>query len=244
MFQVGMPAEIPDAKTQVTLGTLIPSIWLAWDKFFGAPPAHKESVWLLVAQIQLETGLKYCHNWNLGNVKSVEGDGHDYQFYACNEILPVATAQKYAQQSPDTAKVTSVRSDGKAIIWFYPKHPGCRFRAFKTLDDGAFDHLKLLARRFDKAWPEIIEGDVVGYSQKLRQQGYYTADEASYTNTLKGCMKIAAKAPVDYASLPFLGEHEKERLKGLVANSIQNLLFENEHPSMWPEVDEDDKPIA
>jgi hypothetical protein len=183
--------------------------------------------------------------FNIGNVKSTEGDGKDYQFYACNEILSLASAQKYAKQSPDTAKITSVRDDGKAIIWFYPKHSGCRFRAFKTLDDGAFDYLKLLARRFDKAWPEIIEGDVKGYAHQLRVQNYYTADEASYTHTLEGCVKIAAKAPVDYSVLPFLGEGEKNRLKGIVANSIQNLLFENEHPSMWPNVDDEDKtPVA
>jgi hypothetical protein len=240
-----MAEELASTRTPVKTEDLIVAIWKSWEQFFGAPPAHKESVWILIAQWGLETGWgKSCYCWNLGNVKSTEGDGHDYQYYKCNEILPLATAQKYAQQSPDTAKITQVRSDGKAIIWFYPNHPGCRFRAFKTLEEGAFDHLKLLARRFDKAWPEIIEGDVVGYSQKLRQQGYYTADEASYTNTLKGCMKMAAKAPVDYDSLPFLGEHEKDRLKGLIANSIQNLLFEGEHPSMWPNVDEDDKPIA
>jgi len=210
--------KLPAVKTPIATVELIPALWNAWNTFFGAPPAHRESIWILTAQWGLETGWgKACYQYNLGNVKSVEGDGHDYQYYTCNEILPLAQAQRYATKSPATAKITTVRSDGKAVIWFYPEHPGCRFRAHKSLDEGVMDHLRLLVRRFDRAWPEIVEGDVTGYAHALRQQGYYTADEASYTKTLQGCVKIAAKAEVDYDSLPFLGQTEKDRLKGVIA---------------------------
>ena len=234
-----MVEKLPAVKTPVPTAELIPALWYAWTKFFGAPPVHRESIWILTAQWGLETAWgKQCYNWNLGNVKSYEGDSHNYQFYACNEILSLAQAQKYVAKNPDTAKITTVRKDGKAIIWFYPEHSGCRFRAHKSLDEGVLDHLRLLVRRFDKAWPEIIEGDVVGYSRALRAQGYYTADEASYTKTLQGCVQIAAKAEVDYDALPFLGEHEKDQLNGIIALTASQML--GPVPHTHQDVDEDD----
>lgn len=237
-----MPIRIPATKTPVSTTDLILSLWSAWTKFFGAPPVNRESIWILTAQTGLETGwMRHCYNWNLGNVKSREGDGYDYQFYACNEILSLVQAQKYVTKDPHTAKITTVRSDGKAIIWFYPDNPGCRFRAHQNLQEGALDHLRLLVRRFEKAWPEVIEGDIRGYSHALRLQGYYTADEASYTKTLEGCFKIASKAIVDYDNLPFLGEHEKDYLKGIIAHTADSIL-RGEFPEEVRHLPDDDVP--
>ena len=239
-----MAERLPAVKTPTPVADLIQALWAAWIKFFGVPPANRESIWILTAQTGLETGwMSQCYGWNLGNVKSREGDGYDYQFYACNEILSLAQAQKYVAKDPTTAKVTTVRSDGKAIIWFYPDNPGCRFRAHQSLHEGALDHLRLLVRRFEKAWPEVIEGDVRGYSHALRLQKYYTADEASYTKTLEGCFKIAAKAVVDYDSLPFLGEDEKDRLKGIIAHTADSIV-RGEFPEVrqLPDEDDDDLP--
>ncbi len=240
-----MAEKLPAVKTPITAAELIPALWRAWERFFGVPPVKRESVWILTAQWGLECGWgRSCYQFNLGNVKSRDGDGYDYQFYACNEILSLAQAQKYVANNPTTAKITTVRPDGKAIIWFYPENPACRFRAHRSLEEGASDHLRLLVKRFEKAWHEIIEGDVTGYAHALRMQGYYTADEASYTKTLEGCIKIATKADVDYDSLPFLGEHEKENLKGIIALTAQGML-QDPGPVFHRDVeDEDGNPIA
>ena len=79
-----MPTELTDALTVLNKPDLAVAMYHAWDSFFGQYP-KKESLWVVLAQIQLETGSKYCHNWNLGNCKSIEGDGHDYQYYGCGE---------------------------------------------------------------------------------------------------------------------------------------------------------------
>jgi hypothetical protein len=212
-----MPVELPDKLTPVTKAEVIEAFWLAWGNYFGQYPERKESVWVLVAQWALETGWgKSMHNYNMGNAKSRPGDGFDYQFFKCNEVLPLKRAQAMAAASP-LAKITTIRSNGTAIVWLYPKHPGCRFRAFKTLLDGVVDHLHLVAQRYHKAWPYIIAGDPAEYSKALKRQGYYTADEALYTKAIKGCFNAVAKEPFDYEALPVLTDHEASHLKNLVA---------------------------
>lgn len=217
-----MADELPDRLTPVTRAEIITAMWHAWMRYFGQAPPCKEALWVLLAQWALETGWgKFCHNHNLGNAKSREGDGFDYQYFACNEILPIKQAEAMAKASPTTAKITSRRTDGKAVIWLYPKHPGCRFRAFTNLLDGAIDHLHLVANRYQKAWPKVLAGDVVAYSKALKAQGYYTADEAKYTVGVKRCYDTIATEPFDYDSLPILSDAEQARLQSLVARTIQ-----------------------
>ncbi len=212
-----MAREIPDTKTPATKEQIVEALWRAWLAYFGSPP-RKESVWVMGAQWALESGWgKSCHCWNLGNVKSREGDGYDYCYFACNEILPTKQAHNMAAAAPETAKVTSDRADGKSIIWFYPKHPGCRFRAFDTLLDGATDHVSLLFRRFHLSWEGVEQGDPALFAHLLKQQGYYTADESSYVKAITGTFKVFQGLQVDYDALPILTEQEKDRLSNLVA---------------------------
>lgn len=215
--------ELPDKLTPVTKEDLIQAMWHAWVHYFGSVPT-KESVWVVVAQTWLETGLKYCHNYNLGNVKSREGDGFDYQFFACNEVLSAKQAQAMVEASPDTVKITRYQGNGMAVTWFYPKHPGCRFRAFGTLQEGAVDHLSLVAGRFSKAWPHVVSGDVIAYSKALKAQRYYTADETTYTKGIKRCFDALSKLDIDYTALPTMTEEEVRKIKGLVALTQQSLV--------------------
>jgi len=218
-------AELPDVLTPITKEDLLRALWGAYQTYFGSTP-KRESVWVLASQVQLETGLRYCHNHNLGNVKSRDGDGHDYQFYACNEILPLKQALAFAKADPEHAKITRTRDDGKAVIWFYPKHPQCRFRAFGSLLEGVTDHLGLLARRFEKAWPAVVAGDMRAFVQKLHEQNYFTADLNGYTKTALDIYRGYEKLPFDYGSLPMLTDQEKAELDGAVALSLANLTDE------------------
>lgn len=221
-----MASELPDKKTPVTKEQVIEALWKAWQGFFGSTP-KKESIWVLASQWALETGWgRSMHNFNLGNVKSRVGDGFDYQYYACNEILSKSEAVRLNDADPEHAKILNTRADGTCIIWFYPPHPGCRFRAFNTLLEGATDYITLLVKRFDKAWPAVSSGDPAQFSHLIRQQDYYTADEAPYTAQLTSIYRSFAKLVFDYGSLPMMTEQEKTELDGVLAKSTADLVTE------------------
>ncbi len=217
-----MSAELPDKLTPVTKQELLEALWKSWARYFGSTP-KKESIWVLASQVQLETGLQRCHNFNLGNVKSREGDGFDYQFFACNEIMPKAQALKLSEADPEHAKIAVTRSNGTCIIWFYPNHPACRFRAFNTLIEGATDYIAILAKRFDKAWPAVSAGDPAQFCHLLKQQDYFTADEAGYTSQVVSIFRNFSKLAFDYDSLPMLTAQERAELDGVLAKSLSDL---------------------
>jgi hypothetical protein len=220
-----MPTKLPDYKTTLVKEDLAKSVWAAWVHLFGGNP-KKESIWVLLAQIQLETGLKYCHNFNLGNVKSVEGDGHDYQFFGCGEELPLSVAQHAVHDSP-LVKVVRTYMSGKtqmASVWIEPEHPWCRFRAFNSLLEGSVDYVKLLNKRFQKSWPAVIAGDPVLFAHLLKVQGYYTADELVYATSVKSCFNGWAKLNVDYTTPPDLSDDLKVRVQNLVALTMDQSL--------------------
>jgi hypothetical protein len=217
-----MATKFPDKKTPVTKAEVISALWQAWMCYFGEAPPHKECIWLLIAQWALETGWgASMHNYNMGNAKSQEGDGFDYQYFACWEILPIKQAESMAQSTPALVKITKRRPDGMAVVWFQPEHPACRFRAFGSLLEGAIDHIHLVASRYRRAWPEILKGDIDAYARALKAQGYYTADESLYAAGLRNCYNAIAKEPFDYASIPVMTDIEKSRLQNLVAQTIR-----------------------
>jgi hypothetical protein len=219
-----MPSELVAQKTPVSKEDLIRALYEAWAHLFGTSP-KKESIWCLASQWALETGWgKSMWCFNLGNVKSVEGDGHDYCFFACNEILKTATAHAMANAAPAIAKVTQDRGDGTSIIWFYPKHAGCRFRAFNTLVDGAVDYIGLLHKRFAKSWPAVLAGDPAQFSHQLRAQGYYTADESSYTKTLNSVFHTISQLNVEYTTTLDLSDDQKTKIASLVALTMAQSL--------------------
>jgi hypothetical protein len=152
-------ARLDDVLTPVTPKQVLDSLGNAWHELFAAE-AHRTSLLVLLAQWALETGRGHSmHCFNLGNVKS-NGQAGDWCFFRCNEII-----------------------NGK-VVWFDPDDAGCRFRAFKTLDEGALDYMKTLHQRFQKAWPADEAGDPAAFAHLLRMQNYYTADEGLYTRSL------------------------------------------------------------
>jgi hypothetical protein len=198
----------------------------AWQTLLNETP-KKESICILMAQSALETGRwKAIHCFNFGNIKSSDADGLDYTFYACNELMPIAMAKQYAAKSPDTAKITAIRNDGKAWIWFYPDHPASRFRAFKTLDEGALDYLGFLFKKYRSAWQSVVSGDPTQFSHQLKIHGYYTADEASYTKGVVNIFREFMKLPYDPASVTFLTEETRQKLDALIALTTQQMVDE------------------
>ena len=204
--------------------------------YFGAPPTKKESIWVIAAQWALETGWgKHMHCWNLGNVKSRDGDGYDYCFFGCGEEVTTAEANRWKAADPNLVQIKRIYTNAKGVsmasVWVEPKHWVSRFRAFNSFTEGALDYIGLLVRRFHLAWEGVEKGDPALFSHLARQQGYYTADEAQYTKTIKSTFSMISKVPFDYDSLPVLTEAEKEQLSNLVTLTVQQSVDDYLHGS-------------
>ena len=153
--------ERPDQITPIRAEDLARSLRAGWRALFKETP-ERDTVLILLAQSAYETGRwKFCHCWNLGNVKSTGHDGHDFTYFRCNEVI-----------------------DGK-VIWFNPPHPQTRFRAFSSLTEGAIDHLQFLRNgRYAKAVAYALAGDPSGFCTALKAANYFTADLPAYLNSV------------------------------------------------------------
>ncbi len=159
------PRQLPATRTRVTPGEVLSALDAAWDELHKtgtiAEGPTADGLLVLGAHWHLETGGgQSMWNFNLGNAKSIPGDGRSWTFYRCNEII-----------------------DGKEV-WFDPPHPQTRFRAFESLVDGALDYVALLYKRFTKAWATLAGGDPEAFAHELKAQRYYTASEALYVRVI------------------------------------------------------------
>ena len=193
--------QLPNILTHIDPRDLANALVSAWRSIFNEAP-KRESILVILAQSALETGRwRYCHAWNIGNIKHVPGDGRGFTYYRCNEV-----------------------EHGK-VVWYDPPNPACAFRAFRTLEEGAVDHLAFLRKRFAAAWHAVELGDPRVFVQQLKAHGYFTADEKPYENSVAsifheydGGLQFEVKpddAPLD--------EDTKARVMGLVALSLSEI---------------------
>lgn len=213
---VGAEERVPDTQPAGAEGTVFlkaektpakpeevySALGKAWRAQLGTEP-KRESLIVLLAQWAFETGRgKAMWNYNLGNAKGKPGgsNGRSWTFFACNEMLPVANANALVAKAGlrrdggpgNDAVITSIK-DGIATVWFYPSHPACCFRAFRTLDEGTADYFDMLRKRFASAWPAVLAGDAAQFSHLLKVARYYTADESHYTRSLVSIYNEMAK---------------------------------------------------
>lgn len=179
-------------RTPVSASDLCDALGAAWRELFDSD-APREALVLLVGQWALETGWgKSCFCWNLGNAKARVGGVTDWQFYACDEVLVGAMADRLVAEDPAHVRIEWTRelvgADGKTTrtcgVAFTPDHPACCFEAFATLADGARAWLSLQHGTFAHAWPALLTGVPAQFSHALREARYYTAPEDRYTATL------------------------------------------------------------
>ena len=198
-----------------------------WCRYNNAPPANNDSIFLLLSQWALETARGHAmHNNNIGNVKDVAGVGtYDWQFYACEEDLDPAYAAKLQAASPALVKVVGTNSRNLSTTWFYPKHPGCCFRAFETLDDGVLDHLALLNNNphFKCAWPAVLQGDPQQFAHLLHVSGYYTASETQYAANVMSLFR-EYRSKIVLPPPPTFTDAEQEQINNAVALSTQQQI--------------------
>lgn len=180
---------VPVKRTAVTMADYVRSVVRSWSAVGTGVPLEK-SIAVLWAQYMIETGGAACWNYNLGNVKHVQGDGHNYQMLGgvWEGVIPVLAAQLIAagQAVADTnpSHIKAVGENKKSVI-FQPPNPATWFRAFATLDQGMAEQLQILAKRFSKAWPAVLAGDYASFASLLHAQGYFTASADAYAAGMK-----------------------------------------------------------
>ncbi len=165
-----MATRYDPTRTPLDPSSVRAALTAAWAVKFGqAPPMNAVAV--LLSQVTLETGLKACWNWNLGNVKAAKG-----------------------QDYTELAGVWEV-IDGKRVD--LPKGaPGTQFRAFASLQDGVRAYLDVLYHRFSKSWPAVLTGDPGRFAELLRAQGYYTAPLDHYRAGMLRLFDLYAEPPL------------------------------------------------
>ncbi len=155
-----MGQQVAATKTPATAQQIADALWNAWPSELGGRPTLPE-ICILLAQWDLETTAgtaMIC--WNIGNAKQPTNDNDWCMF----------TTEEWVNGQPVTIR---------------PPDPGCRFRAFATIEDGVQEYLHSMWSRWTDAWPSVGKGDPDGFAYGLKQQGYYTAPVTTYAAGVK-----------------------------------------------------------
>jgi hypothetical protein len=148
--------EVEAQRTPVTRADLRGAIARAHQKITGRS-ASASLLDTLTAHASLETGSgAQMYNYNFGGIKGAGPTGE--------------TAKCRTKEVFDGREV-EVR-DG--------------FRAYRSLDEGALDYVRLMRDRFGGAVARAESGDLDGFAHALKQAHYYTADESKYASALRG----------------------------------------------------------
>ena len=182
--------EVPNVLTKLSIHDLLNAWVLSWEQL-GVNPT-RAAVELKVAHVVIETGLKYCHCFNVGNVKHVDGDAYNWCSFACGEEvrldaqgnLPAALQSPYV-----TRKGNPYLRSGSMwqSVWIVPPHPWSRFRAYDTLADGIRGQIGYLKKHPD-VLDALMTGDAARYCEALHAAGYFTADPNSYLRGVLGTL--------------------------------------------------------
>jgi hypothetical protein len=227
--------RLPATRTLVSAQEMSDALAVAWRRYFGREPVF-HAIRVLLAQWALETGRgKSMIAFNCGGIKATENELHCY--YTTPERLPRTQALAMLARSTPRAPVTLASADdgGPFInILLHPSHPGCRFRAYKTLEDGALDYLALLRQRFERSWAAVVAGEPRTFARMLKSQGYYTGNENDYAAALASLFveysklrppvppaEVVAEDPREMPTAPDLTRIDHTKLEGIVDAAVE-----------------------
>ena len=173
---------VPTVRTTVPMPDFISALIKAWYDIYHTPPS-KSQVGVIYAQFGVETGLSAaCWNYNIGNIKAVDSPGKQIEYVRLKGVWEIINGQR---------------------IIIPPENPGAWFRAFPTLDAGVAWYMSFLRNtRYRVAWGAVEAGNPAGFSHLLKQQGYYTASEASYTQAMLVYFNRFMADPIFFNVLP------------------------------------------
>lgn len=182
--------EVEPQRTSVARGELRAAIDRAHREVTGRA-ASAELLDVLSAHASLETGGgDRMYNYNFGGIK---GRGPSGETARCRTKEVVG------------GREIAIR-DG--------------FRAYRSLDEGAVDYVRLMRTRFGAAVARAEAGDVDGFAHALKQAQYYTADESKYASALRafGGPTTATAPRAQLADrAPFVDAVALDRVLGAVA---------------------------
>lgn len=224
--------ELEAVITPVTSEELYQELARAWIEMLSERPL-KWSVALLVAQWALETGWgKSMHCFNTGNIKSGASGTRCWTFFTCGEELAEAHANRLQAAQPNLVVIRKRYSEmiagkpiAKASVYFRPKHPACRFRAYRTLREGVSDYLSFIRIRFSAAWPAVVIGNPGQFAHALKLSGYYTASEAKYAIGLSNIHSKLCRS-LEECEFPVVSERERAEVEANIALSLHELARE------------------
>ena len=219
---------------------------IAWWHLWSQVPLVP-SILVLMAQSALETAQwARMKCFSLGGVKSRDGDGYDYSFFTTSECLTASGAKAMilgagarSDATGADAEIVGACGDGLTKVRLYPDHPGSRFRAFRSLELAAVDHLAMLKshRSFGHAWPAVAAGDPRSFANLLKQAGYYTGPAGVYGRQLElyfkqfSSLNIIPEAVVQAAEAKYKEtkdgidqSRERDRIQAMVALSMQQMI--------------------
>lgn len=206
------PKQLAPVRTPIDPNELALALCRAYHAVLGTWPS-RGSVLTLLAQSSLETGhWAACVCFNLGNVKSREGDGRSWTYFRCSEV--------------------ELRDGRRVEVFYDPPSPTCRFRAFGTLDEGAADHLGFLARssRYRKAWEAVLVGNPRGFVRELSRAGYFTASEQPYEDTVARLFDHYGALPFEVPSEDPVDDQTRQAVLALVSRTALGSVEEFTNP--------------
>lgn len=229
---------VPVKRTVVTMPDYMRAVVKSWGAV-DAGPCTKGACAVLWAQYMIETGGAACWNFNVGNVKHVTGDGHDYHMLGgvWEGVSPVtadniiAAGHAIRDTNMDHAKAVG---KGRVSIIYQPPHPATWFRAFTSLDVAMADHLTLLHKRFAPAWPAVIAGDVNQFAQLLHDHGYFTASPVAYAAGMqRPYLNAMVSNAWDDAQAALAVTQEAETMPALDAPDSEDVVVIHADPSTY-----------
>lgn len=180
-------------RTTLTIELFVRAMVAAWRPAWRAITA--EFVAMIWAKYIAETSNKHCYNWNLGNVKDVEGDGLDYHcLRGVWEGVPKSRADALiasGQARLDTNEEHRAAVAPLVAVVFEPPHAATRFRSYDSLEHAMSGHLAFLASRYPRAFEVAHAGNVPAFVQAL--SGYATASAGAYTRAMSPAYALAMK---------------------------------------------------
>jgi len=185
------PNEVVTQRTTPTPRDVVTMLLSAW------PQLTNNGARTLTAQFMVETGGgKHCYNWNLGNVKAnspniphmylrnvwecLSQSGADARLAGGRGLVRIATPEEIRKRGWRCAA-------GAVVVVFNPPHPASRFRAYRSLQEGAqrwIGHHQRIAKANPNYINALSTGNTSAVAKALKAARYYTASESDYARAM------------------------------------------------------------
>ncbi len=164
------PGQLEPKLTQISGSLAARELKRAWKRLLHEAPSD-DVVLIITAHWAHEThGGRQMYNYNFGGIKGHAQDG--------------SSCVREAHEGSGLHV--------RALL--------DRFRAYKSVRDGAEDYLSLLIRKYPEAIAAAERGDVTDFVAQLKLGRYFTGSETDYARSLSDLVARAAEFGFDVLS--------------------------------------------